>query len=90
MAEQAVDKVNKLWKGIMDEEMSAELRTMLMELNLIIEEAKEMDKQRERMHEKQIKDAYGHGKNNGYSYLSGDPYANLITAEQYYQQTFKK
>ena len=42
------------------------------------------------MHEKEIKDAYGHGKNNGYSYLSGDPYANLITAEQYYQQTFKK
>jgi hypothetical protein len=44
----------------------------------------------ERMHEKQIKEAYGHGQNNGCSYLSGDPYANLITAEQYYQQTFKK
>ena len=43
----------------------------------------------ERMHEQQIKDAYGHGQNNGCSYLSGDPYANLITAEQYYQQTFK-
>jgi hypothetical protein len=43
----------------------------------------------ERMHEKQINDAYGHGHNNGCSYLSGDPYANLITAEQYYQQTFK-
>jgi hypothetical protein len=41
------------------------------------------------MHEREIKDAYGHGQNNGCSYLSGDPYANLITAEQYYQQTFK-
>jgi hypothetical protein len=46
--------------------------------------------QAERMHEKQIKDAYGHGHNNGCSYLSGDPYANLITAEEYYQQQFKK
>jgi hypothetical protein len=87
MAEQTVDK---LWKGIIDEEMSAELRTMLMELNLIIEEAKEMDKQRDRMHEKEIKDAYGHGQNNGRSCLYGNPYAKLITSEEYYQQTFKK
>jgi hypothetical protein len=43
--------------------------------------------QAERMHEKQIKDAYGHGQNNGYSYKYGGV---LIDAEEYYQQTFKK
>jgi hypothetical protein len=46
--------------------------------------------QAERMHEKQIKDAYGHGHNNGCSYLYGDPSVKLITAEEYYQQQFKK
>jgi hypothetical protein len=43
--------------------------------------------QAERMHEKQIKDAYGHGQNNGYSYRDGGV---PIDAEEYYQQTFKK
>jgi len=41
------------------------------------------------MHEKEIKDSYGHGQNNGRSCLYGNPYAKLITAEQYYQQTYK-
>jgi hypothetical protein len=41
------------------------------------------------MHEKEIKDTYGHGQNNGYSYRDGDPSVKLITAEEYYQQTFK-
>jgi len=41
------------------------------------------------MHEREIKDAYGHGQNNGRSCLYGNPYAKLITAEQYYQQTYK-
>jgi hypothetical protein len=40
----------------------------------------------ERMHEKQIKDAYGHGHNNGLSYLYG---CVPINAEEYYQQTYK-
>jgi hypothetical protein len=39
------------------------------------------------MHEKEIKDAYGHGHNNGLSYLYG---CVPIDAEEYYQQTFKK
>ena len=48
--------------------------------NDFIEAAKEMEKE-------QIKDAYGHGQNNGYSYRDvGVP----IDAEEYYQQTFKK
>ena len=38
------------------------------------------------MHEKEIKDAYGHGHNNGCSYLYG---CVPINAEEYYQQTFK-
>jgi hypothetical protein len=42
------------------------------------------------MHVKEINDAYGHGQNNGYSYRDGDPSVKLITAEQYYQQQFKK
>jgi hypothetical protein len=46
--------------------------------------------QAERMHEKQIKEAYKHGQNNGFSYMDGDPSVKLITAEEYYQQTFKK
>ena len=45
--------------------------------------------QAERMHEKQIKEAYKHGQNNGYSYRDGDPSVKLITAEEYYQQTYK-
>jgi hypothetical protein len=40
----------------------------------------------ERMHEKQIKEAYKHGQNNGYQYRN----VKLITSEEYYQQTFKK
>jgi hypothetical protein len=43
-----------------------------------------------KIHEKEIKDAYGHGQNNGRSCLYGNPYAKLITSEEYYQQTFKK
>jgi hypothetical protein len=39
------------------------------------------------MHEKEIKDAYGHGHNNGLSYLYG---CVPIDAEEYYQQQFKK
>jgi hypothetical protein len=42
--------------------------------------------QAERMHEQQIKDAYGHGHNNGLSYLYG---CVPIDAEEYYQQTYK-
>jgi hypothetical protein len=42
------------------------------------------------MHEREIKDAYGHGQNNGYSYRDGDQSVKLITAEEYYQQQFKK
>ena len=41
-------------------------------------------------HEQQIKEAYKHGQNNGYSYRDGNPSVKLITAEEYYQQTFKK
>ena len=44
----------------------------------------------ERKHEQQIKEAYKHGQNNGYSYRDGDPSVKLITAEEYYQQQFKK
>ena len=39
------------------------------------------------MHEKQIKDAYGHGQNNGYSYKYGR--VNIISAETYYEQAYK-
>jgi hypothetical protein len=46
--------------------------------------------QAKRKHEKQIKDAYGHGQNNGFSYMDGDPSVKLITSEEYYQQQFKK
>jgi len=42
------------------------------------------------MHVKEIKDAYGHGQNNGYQYRDGDSSVKLITSEEYYQQTFKK
>jgi hypothetical protein len=49
------------------------------------------------MHEKEIKDAYGHGQNNGYQYRDGgvslidgeECRVDLIDAEEYYQQTFK-
>jgi hypothetical protein len=51
----------------------------------LFERAKEMEKQRERMHEQQIKEAYGHGHNNGCSYLYGGV---PIDAEEYYQQTY--
>jgi len=45
--------------------------------------------QAERKHEQQLKEAYKHGQNNGYSYRDGDPSVKLITAEEYYQQTYK-
>jgi hypothetical protein len=38
------------------------------------------------MHVKEIKDGYGHGHNNGLSYLYG---CVPIDAEEYYQQTYK-
>ena len=43
----------------------------------------------ERMHEQQLKKAYKAGQDNGYSYRDGDPSVKLITAEEYYQQTYK-
>jgi len=49
---------------------------------------KEEPKQALDMHEKQIKDAYKHGQNNGYEYRDGG--VNIISAETYYEQTFKK
>jgi hypothetical protein len=58
----------------------------MIERNAIIQQAKEIEKANE-MHEQQIKDAYQHGQNNGWSYRDG--YVKLITSEEYYEQTYK-
>jgi hypothetical protein len=50
-------------------------------------EAMEIYDKAKEMHEKEIKEAYGHGQNNGYSYKYGR--VNIISAETYYEQTFK-
>ena len=43
--------------------------------------------QAERMHEKQIKDAYNHGQKNGYNYRGIGK--GFISEELYYEQTYK-
>ena len=43
--------------------------------------------QAKQMHEKQIKDAYDQGQNNGYNYRSNG--RGYITGEEYYEQTYK-
>ena len=44
----------------------------------------------ERMHQQQIKDAFYKGRTQGIKGMSNAHYTSLITAEEYYQQTFKK
>ena len=40
------------------------------------------------MHKRQIKNAYEHGQNNGWSYHNGNSSVKLITGEDYYEQTY--
>ena len=44
----------------------------------------------ERMHEKQIKEAYEKGETNGIKSTNNANYTSLKTSEQYYNETFKK
>ena len=54
--------------------------------------------QAKRKHEQQLKEAYKAGQDNGYEYRDGgvslingeECRVNLIDAEEYYQQTYKK
>ena len=43
--------------------------------------------QAERMHEKQVVDAYKHGQNNGYNFRGTSK--GYITGEEYFEQTYK-
>ena len=64
----------------------------------VLEQAKEIEKQREQKHEQQIKDAYVDGQKNGYEYRDGgvslidgeECRVDLIDAEEYYNEQFKK
>jgi hypothetical protein len=44
--------------------------------------------QAERMHEKQIKDAYEKGETNGIKSTNNANYTSLKTSEQYYNETY--
>jgi hypothetical protein len=52
-----------------------------------INAAIELAENRLEMEKKQTIDAYKHGQNNGYNYR--DNGTNYITAEEYYEQTYK-